>query len=49
MLAVFAIGYAVIYRFSQVKAFMGVFVSWILYILVFNVALGSFFSRFTGQ
>lgn len=49
MLAVFAIGYAVIYRFSQVKAFMGVFISWILYILVFNVALGSFFSRFTGQ
>jgi hypothetical protein len=49
MLAVFAIGYAVIYRFSQVKAFMGVFVSWILYILVFKVALGSFFARFTGQ
>ena len=49
MLAVFAIGYAVIYRFSQVKAFVSVFVSWILYILVFNVALGSFFARFTGQ
>jgi hypothetical protein len=49
MLIVFAIGYAVIYRFSQVKAFMGVFVSWLLYVLVFSVALGSFFSRFTGQ
>ncbi len=49
LLIVFAVGFAVIYRFSQVKAFMGVFVSWLLYALVFNVALGSFFSRFTGQ
>jgi len=49
MLVVFAIGYAVIYRFSQVKAFMGVFISWLLYVLVFSVALGSFFSKFTGQ
>lgn len=48
-LIVFSIGYAVIYRFSQAKAFMGVFVSWLLYILVFSVALGSFFGRFTGQ
>lgn len=49
LLVVFAIGYAVIYRFSQVKAFMGVFVSWLLYVLVFSVALGSFFAKFTGQ
>ena len=49
MLVVFAIGYAVIYRFSQVKAFMGVFVTWLLYVLVFGVALGSFFSKFTGR
>lgn len=49
MLVVFAIGYAIIYRFSQVKAFMGVFISWLLYVLVFSVALGSFFSKFTGQ
>jgi hypothetical protein len=49
MLVVFAIGYAAIYRFSQVKAFMGVFVTWLLYVLVFGVALGSFFSKFTGR
>jgi len=49
MLVVFAIGYAVIYRFSQVKAFMGVFLTWLLYVLVFSVALGSFFSKFTGR
>jgi len=49
VLIVFSIGYAVIYRFSQAKAFMGVFISWLLYILIFSVALGSFFGRFTGQ
>lgn len=49
VLIVFSIGYAVIYRFSQTKAFMGVFISWLLYILIFSVALGSFIGRFTGQ
>lgn len=48
-LIVFSIGYAVIYRFSQAKAFMGVFISWLLYILIFSVALGSFFGKFTGR
>jgi len=49
MLIVFGIGFAVIYRFSKQKGMIGVFVPWLLYVLIFNVALGSFFSQFTGQ
>lgn len=48
MLIVFAIGFGIIYRFSQMKAYMGVFVTWLLYVLIFSVALGSFFAGFTG-
>jgi hypothetical protein len=49
MLIVFGIGFATIYRFSKQKGMFGVFIPWLLYILIFNVALGSFFSQFTGQ
>lgn len=48
MLIVFGIGLATLYRFSRQKAMMGVFVPWLLYVLIFGVALGSFFSQFTG-
>jgi hypothetical protein len=49
MLIVFGIGFATIYRFSKQKAILGVFIPWLLFVLIFNVALGSFFSQFTGQ
>jgi hypothetical protein len=47
-LAVFAIGFSIIYRFSQLKAFLSVFITWFIWVILYKVVLGSFFSTFTG-
>lgn len=47
-LVVFSIGFAIIYRFTQLKGFLAVFITWFIWILIYKVALGSFISAFTG-
>jgi hypothetical protein len=47
-LAVFAIGFSIIYRFSQLKSFLSVFITWFIWVILYKVVLGSFFSAFTG-
>ncbi len=42
-LAVFGIGFAVIYRFTQLKGILSVFITWLLYVLIFKVAISSLF------
>jgi hypothetical protein len=45
-LIVFGIGFAVIYRFSKLKALTSVFTAWLAYVVIFKVLLGSLFSGF---
>ena len=45
-LIVFGIGFAVIYRFSKLKALTSVFTAWLVYVVIFKVLLGSLFSGF---
>ena len=45
-LIVFGIGFAVIYRFSKLKALASVFIAWLAYVVIFKVLLGSLFSGF---
>ncbi|GAB4339328.1 MAG: hypothetical protein Kow0037_24200 [Calditrichia bacterium] len=47
-MAVFGIGFAIIYRFTQQKGIISVFTAWLLYVLVFKVALGSLLAGFGG-
>ncbi len=46
-LIVFSMGFAIIYRFSQLKSYLAVFISWFLFIII-KVGLGSIFSSFMG-
>lgn len=41
-LIVFGIGFAIIYRFSQLKGILAVVISWLVYVALFKVALGGF-------
>lgn len=45
-LIVFGIGFAIIYRFSQLKGIVSVFIAWLIYVVLFKVLLGSFLSGF---
>ncbi len=45
-LIVFGIGFAVIYRFSKLKALASVFIAWLAYVVIFKVLLGSLFAGF---
>ncbi|RMF61185.1 MAG: YIP1 family protein [Calditrichaeota bacterium] len=47
-LIVLGIGFATVYQFSRKKGLMTVFSVWLLYVLLFKVALGAFFSQFGG-
>jgi len=40
-LVVFGIGFAIIYRFSQLKGIISVFIAWLIWVLITKVALGS--------
>jgi len=40
-LVVFGIGFSIIYGFSKLKGVVSVFIAWLLYILIFKVALAS--------
>jgi hypothetical protein len=45
---VFGLGFAVIYGFSKLKGLLSVLIAWLLYIVIFKVALGNVLSGFTG-
>lgn len=47
-LAVFGIGFAVIYRFSQLKGILTVFITWLIYVIISKVVLGSLLMSLTG-
>ncbi len=47
-LIVFGIGFATMYRFNRQKGLISVFSVWLLYVLIFKVALGSLFGQFGG-
>ena len=47
-LVIFGIGFAVIYRFSQLKGIVSVFIAWLIYVLVVNVAIKSLVGGFMG-
>lgn len=45
-LAVFGIGYAIVYKFSTTKGLIAVFFTWLVWVLITKVALASLFSAF---
>lgn len=47
-LIVFGIGFAVIYRFSQLKGVVSVIIAWLVYVVIFKVVLGGLLSGLTG-
>lgn len=47
-LLVFGIGFAAIYRFSQLKGILTVFVTWLIYVIFTKVVLGSIFGGMMG-
>lgn len=47
-LIVFGIGFAVIYRFSQLKGVVSVIIAWLVYVVIFKVVLGGLLSGLAG-
>jgi hypothetical protein len=41
-LVVFGIGFSIIYGFSKLKGLVSVFIAWLLYVIVFKIALATF-------
>ncbi len=46
-LIVFSLGFAVVYRFSQLKGYLAVFISWLLFIFA-KIGVASFFASLLG-
>jgi hypothetical protein len=47
-LIVFGIGFAIIYRFSQLKGVVSVIIAWLVYVVIFKVILGGLLIGLTG-
>jgi hypothetical protein len=47
-LIVFGIGFSIIYGFSKLKGLVSVFIAWLLYVVVFKIALASLTQGFLG-
>lgn len=47
-LVVFGIGFAIIYRFSQLKGVLSVSIAWLLYVVITKIALGGFLTGLGG-
>ena len=47
-LVVFSIGFSIIYHFSQLKSYLSVFITWLIWVILTKVVLGSLFATFTG-
>ena len=47
-LVVFGLGFSIIYGFSKLKGLVSVFIAWLLYVVVFKIALASLTQGFLG-